>query len=233
MAFYISKKRIVNVARGFTLIEMLVSLSIFVVVTGLLVARYSNYNSGILLTDLAYEVALSIRQAQNNALNVREYTDALGNRTFNAGYGIHFDADPSAQKTYVFFADIPSDPELPLSGDRHYCIDSSICDPIDGEVTTYAITRSSFIKDFCVTESDGNETCASDSNGIQYLDVSFIRPNPEAIIATTDQAGGWRENVNDGSATYTDYVTATIVVGTSEGAEKRVVVQKTGQISIE
>jgi prepilin-type N-terminal cleavage/methylation domain-containing protein len=227
MKLLINKKPVRNTERGFTLIEMLVSLAIFVIVTGLVVGRYSNYNSGILLTNLAYEVALSVRQSQNNALNVREYNGPLG-ATFNAGYGVHFDMADS--KMYRLFADMPTDTNNPSTGNRHYCPTTSCDGEVDPIITAFAINRGSYIKRICVEEDGGVTTTCSPS--ITRLDVVFIRPSPEAIIATTDSGGSFRENVDASSGTYANYTSAEIVIAAPDGKEKRVVIKKTGQIAI-
>jgi prepilin-type N-terminal cleavage/methylation domain-containing protein len=49
--------------KGFTLVELMVTVGIFTIISGLLLARYSNFNQGIILTNLAYDIALTIRSA--------------------------------------------------------------------------------------------------------------------------------------------------------------------------
>jgi prepilin-type N-terminal cleavage/methylation domain-containing protein len=57
--------------KGFTIIELVVSVAIFAFMTAFLVARYGTFNQGVLLTNLAYDVALTIRNAQSYGLNVK------------------------------------------------------------------------------------------------------------------------------------------------------------------
>ena len=56
---------------GFTLIELLVSIAIFIIITSVAVWNNSQFNSTILLTDLGYEIALSVRQAQVYGITVK------------------------------------------------------------------------------------------------------------------------------------------------------------------
>lgn len=57
--------------KGFTLIELMITVGIFAIMTALLVAKYGTFNNGVLLTNLAYDIALNIRSAQSYGLNTR------------------------------------------------------------------------------------------------------------------------------------------------------------------
>src|SRR6185369_4435025 len=74
--------------RGFTLIELLISVAIFVYMTGLLVAKYGNFNQSVLLTDLAYDVALTIRTAQTYGLSVKAVNSSPS--PYQYAYGVDF-----------------------------------------------------------------------------------------------------------------------------------------------
>ena len=88
--------------KGFTLVELLVSIAIFSVITTMAVFNNSQFNSSVLLTNLAYEVAISIRQAQVYGVTVRK--NSAG--SFDSAYGIHFDMNtPTA---YSLFEDKPT-----------------------------------------------------------------------------------------------------------------------------
>ncbi len=66
-------------SRGFTLIELVISIAIFVIMTALVVAKYGNFNQGALLTDTAYDIALVLHTAQSYGLSVKN-AGALGRR---------------------------------------------------------------------------------------------------------------------------------------------------------
>lgn len=185
--------------KGFTLVELLVSLGIFTVITTVAVVNNNNFNSSILLTNLAYEVGLSVRQAQFYGIAVRRSSTA----SFDAGYGIHFDlTDP---RTYYLFEDRTID---------HIC-DATECASVN-LVESFKLQKGNFISKICVSGSSGLE-CTSPS-GFQKVDISFVRPNPDAYITRNSVSG--------------NYTTAEICVASPSGTKRRVIVESTGQIAV-
>ena len=157
-------------SRGFSLLELIIVIGILTLVSTVTIVKHTGFNSSIVLSSLAYDIALSIRQAQVFGLAVRGYEDeASGDITFDTGYGVHFDR--STPKSYILFAD----------RDRDFNYNALI----DGDVDVFTIGRGNFIGEFCVENSSGVLLCASDPiNPITYLDIIFDRPEPEAIIKT-------------------------------------------------
>jgi len=146
------------IRKGFTLVEMLVVIAIFSIITSIVLVKNSQFSDTILLNNLAYDIALSVRQAQVFGLSVRATPDS---GVFTAGYGVHFDS--STPKTYVLFADINN---------------SNIYDSgIDEIVEVFNITRGNKISRLCGVDSSDQETC-----GATNLDIVFIRPDPEATL---------------------------------------------------
>lgn len=137
---------------------MLVVVGIFAIITAIVLVKNSQFSNVVLLRNLAYDVALSIRQAQVFGLSVRATPES---GVFTAGYGVHFDAD--APTTYALFADTNSNSRY----------DSGI----DEVVETFTIARGNMIDRLCGVSSSGVETC-----GAPTLDVVFLRPDPEAIL---------------------------------------------------
>ena len=89
--------------RGFTIIEMVVSIGIFAFMTAFLVAKYGTFNQSVLLTNLAYDTAITIRNAQASALNVQgaASTTGVSSLSFTNAYGVHFGgATPVNQFVY-------------------------------------------------------------------------------------------------------------------------------------
>ncbi len=87
--------------RGFTLIELMVTVGIFATISSIILARNSTFDNEVLLNDLAYDVALSIREAQQYGINVRA-SEGL----FDRPYGIYFQKNTT---TYYEFADRDND----------------------------------------------------------------------------------------------------------------------------
>lgn len=147
--------------KGFTLVELLVSIAIFTVITTAAIFSHAQFNSSILLTDLTYEIALSIRQAQFYGISVKQNSSS----TFNSGYGVHFDKTSPA--TYVLFEDKQTQ--------NHIC-DSNECG--NNALQTFNIQKGNKISKLCVAGD-----CTKD-----IVDISFLRPNPDAYI-TINGAG--------------------------------------------
>jgi prepilin-type N-terminal cleavage/methylation domain-containing protein len=183
---------------GFTLVELLVSIGIFAIITSVAVVNQSNFNGSILLTNLAYEIGLSIREAQVYGITVRGTT--LDATKFDSGYGMRFDIT-TPTKYYLF-----EDRNPP----NHFC-DSSECGAGYADVVeTFNINRGNRISKLCV---DGD--CTSPA----ILDISFIRPNPDAYI-----------RINGGGSSYGK--AEICVLSPSTQNKRKVTVESTGQISV-
>lgn len=86
-----------NTQRGFTMVELLVSIAIITIITSVVMFQYSSFNSTILLKSQAYEVALNVREAQVYAVSVRGEA-----ASFRSAYGLHFDqATPNQYQLFL------------------------------------------------------------------------------------------------------------------------------------
>ncbi len=142
-------------ASGFTLAELLVSVAIFTVITTVSVFNYASFNSSVALTNLAYEIALSVRQAQFYGITVKQ-SASTGN--FDSGYGVHFQANSTS---YTLFEDI--------NKNHLYATANETLD-------TYAIRRGNRIGKLCA----GSTTIECN---LTSLTLSFLRPNPDTFIS--------------------------------------------------
>ncbi len=205
--------------RGFTLIELLVVLAIFIVITSVVLARQNRFSSDILLSDVAYQIAISIRQAQVYGLGVRSVGGVTKgvDITYDTGYGIHFEG-PLPASSYIFF------PDLNKNG---------IADVVNGTLETslstpgtisYDLSRGQKIVSVCATNANGNG-CLSGLSGVKggsgnasSLNVIYIRPDPTAKIS--DDQG-------------VSYNTLVITVASSLGDRfKCITAYGTGQVSV-
>jgi len=153
--------------RGFSLVELVVVAGIITLLSMALITKQNKFDSTILLRGLAYEVALSIRQAQIYGLSIKESAQGSGN--FGVGYGIHFSS--ANQTSYILFADV--------NGNAVY----------DGEsesVEVFTVRRGYRIASACATLSSGAERCAPGE--LVSLSVAFKRPDPDSLIRS-DIAG--------------------------------------------
>jgi prepilin-type N-terminal cleavage/methylation domain-containing protein len=158
--------------RGFTLIEMLVVIAIMSVVSLLMLANNTRFGGVVLLQNLAYDMALSIRQAQGYGIAVQRF-----NASFSYAYGMHFQVDTGGGSTYVLFADALA-PE-----DGYYSC------PQPGTANCELVQSTSIaagyrVSQLCVTPPGGTERCDATS-----LDITFKRPEPDAYIRSSVTTG--------------------------------------------
>lgn len=151
-----------DINRGFTLVELLVSISILLIIISVVVFRFASFDSAILLRTLAYDIGLSVREAQSYSLS------SLGNQgNFRTPYGVSFTPGGTS---YVFFGYTGSQ-TIP-----RYDTDVVVVD-------LYTLGRSFEITDVCVV-ANGVEDC-----GIASLDISFRRPEFIALFYVPSYSG--------------------------------------------
>ncbi|MEX0917161.1 MAG: prepilin-type N-terminal cleavage/methylation domain-containing protein [Candidatus Paceibacterota bacterium] len=192
--------------KGFSLIELLVSVAIITLITGVVLANHARFGGSVLLGDLAYEIALSMRQAQIFGISVREF--GVGSGQFDVGYGIHFNGFFEGS-SYVFFSDTDDDQVY------DYTTDPLTSDEL---VEVFRIGRNNMISDFCGVRPDLTTDCYADGD-IDLLNISFKRPNPEATIKSDIPS--------------VVYNSAIITVRSPQEITRTITVESTGQISVE
>jgi prepilin-type N-terminal cleavage/methylation domain-containing protein len=153
-----------NTVRGFTLVELMVSVSIFAFMTAFLMAKYGTFNRGIFLTNLAYDIALTIRSAQSYGLNVQGVDGVDPSEQFLSGFGAHFEI---GNPEFLLYAD---DPYSQLTYDEGVDI---VLDP-----SPYTIKRNNKI----VEIKYGAMCELTMAIAGATADISFKRPNPDARI---------------------------------------------------
>jgi prepilin-type N-terminal cleavage/methylation domain-containing protein len=157
---HFKNKKIINKSQrnskegGFTLIEMLFVLIIFAILTAIVVGNYYSYTGNVTLTNMAYEMALSIREAQT-------YGIAVSNRAsndFDQKYGVNFFVPTGgSSNTYQLYED--------KNGNKNF-------DSGEASLPAYELQRGVTIVGL---ERDG-------CNPVRELNILFKRPNPEPEI---------------------------------------------------
>lgn len=149
---------------GFSLIEVLITSAIIGIVTAIVVIKYGAFNSSVLLRNQAFEVALSIREAQVFSVSVR----GDDNPSFRESFGVYVDmgAVPSPTQQYMLF------------------VDANVNDRYDTneEVDTLTIDSRFEIFDVCLGD-DSALDC-----GLEDLSVTFSRPDFDAKMFSTPGA---------------------------------------------
>jgi prepilin-type N-terminal cleavage/methylation domain-containing protein len=197
--------------KGFTLTEVLVTLSIMVIILTVTLLNQSSYTEKVGLANLADQISLSLSQAQSYGIAVRELTP--GSQDFSNAYGMSFSKLPGASaSTYIFFAD--------RNGNASY--DGDWTCPIGGAsecLEKVDMRQGNLINSICIIEEDGSEDCATP----QRVDVSFVRPKTEAQMAVFNSSGTLIDTSNAQGIK--------VSLRSPNSFERLVVVYKVGQIS--
>lgn len=177
----LSRSPALNVSQGFTLIELMVVLSIIVIITSVVLTSQNSFNKTLILTNTAYDIALAMRSSQTFGLGSRA-TNVAGVSIVNAGYGLHL-ANGGPGNSFILFAD--------TTGGSSCAGLTPACKPGDYVYTAnadklmqlYKLNNGIFISNFCARSWSGSWSCAAGGQ-LTSLDVVFIRPNPDAFIST-------------------------------------------------
>jgi type II secretory pathway pseudopilin PulG len=206
-----------------TLVELIVVLAIFMVVTGLTIFDYGSFRTSTSLQNLSDDVALSIRKAQSYAVG------AYGsNANFSYGYGIHFSLIPApatdprlgSTKSFVLYTDV--------SGDKAYSYAQGT--PSCGNPTS--INECTELLTISTADSISNISLNMSNNAvvalepIDALDIYFVRPNLNAFFCY--RKGG---ALGGGSCDNTGISNVEIGLASATGRTRSIKVWTTGQIS--
>jgi prepilin-type N-terminal cleavage/methylation domain-containing protein len=191
---------------GFTLVELIVVITIASIIMTTLVVQQSSWNDRLAISTQAYEMALMVRQAQIYGLGVRENTAGSGDK-FDVGYGVYFDSNNTR---YIFFADKDD------ANKGKYNAGDTI-------IETKTLTRGVTINRICGFISN-NERCSPDM-GLNKLVISFFRPEPKANLAFLNSS-------SPGNRINSFKSPAIIYLRSAGGKEFSIKVEANGQVSI-
>lgn len=139
---------------GFSLLELMVTIGIVMLVTGVSLVRYGSFNNSVLLKSQAYELALDIREAQLFGVSV----SGANAGEFQGAYGIYFDLSQS--NVYQLFQDSSN-------GNDSYD---------DGEAVGDSFTID---PRFLITGIETDQGCSPTE-----VSIAFRRPNFDALMWT-------------------------------------------------
>ncbi len=210
-----------TVHRGFTLIELLVVLAIIGVLMAVTVTGQNSFGASTILSSTAYDMALSIRQAQVYGV--------AGKGDVSYGYGVDFNRATGG--SYVLFKDA-----YPTSAST--CASVNPNEPIDAPSTKHgdclydnagtetvqkiSINNGIVVTNFCVYKNSGAYCSNTGTDRINQMDISFIRPKTDAIIYA-EKSGS--------SDLVTDAGSACIKIS-KFGGVRYIVIDKVGTIAV-
>jgi len=151
----------VNKKKGFTLIEMMVVLVIFSIITGIVIVNVPSLRNRVSVDLVAQSIALNIRQAQSFGIATRQIDNVTP-----TSWGVHFNRDVVSQ--FLLFFVHSGQPKI-YQSDNFDC-ESNNCFEI------YNI-RGAMIDDLCVSYGVSNN-CVP----VNMVDIAFTRPSSEPIF---------------------------------------------------
>ncbi len=199
--------------RGFTLIELMVSISIISVILLVVISNHGTYTENISLTNLADDIALSASQAQIYGIAVKEVS--VGSSDFSASYGLTANLlSDGSNKAYLKFSDKNVDSVYNgdwscQKGPSYECLEK-----VD-------ILRGNYIYDLCVIRSSEGDQC----NAVKRVDISYRRPNTSAIITAFNSGG---QQYSPGNM-----VGVRILLRSPSGLSRSVAIYENGQVSVQ
>ncbi len=157
--------------RGFSIVEMIVVIGIFTVITGVVLFNLPQFRDQTILELIAQDMAITIRQAQVFGISTRSFKGQF------PSHGVFFNLLDNAaldpwKKSFILFADV-------ASGDGDYSLPSVACGSNNECVEQFNIQGN--VEIFALLSCSPG--CAPIAT--QQLSVAFIRPNPEAIFKPT------------------------------------------------
>lgn len=196
-------------------------LAIIGILATVIVTSHSTFNKTILLSNAAYDVALTIRSAQTFGLGSR----STENNVPNAGYGVHFDANTPT--TFTLFADVDAVNTNNCHGEPVNGPNSPDATPGNCAYTATELVRGfslgngMSISNFCVYNTGVPKVVCNKvtSATISTLDVVFARPNTQTFISTDTVYQ--KENIR-----------ACIALASPQGGGSYIYVEQTGAINV-
>lgn len=176
--------------KGFTIVEMVVVISIFGILAGLVLFRYKNFQANIDLENTAQDIALQIQQAENYAVGGRYPSLGSGQSApvtgWRPSYGMYFSSLPADQKRFIFFFDSeslqPTNPSYSAVGTngRGYFTDPSpfsLCSVSNSEcLNIVSISNDISIEKIC---EGGVASSSCNGTGFANISIVFTRPFPD------------------------------------------------------
>lgn len=166
-----------NCNRAFTLIEVLVTISIVAIISAVVSYGYRKFNDSIAINNASKEMAITIRKMQVYGSSGKE--SSQGNRDFSSPYGIHVTStDTNNYYTFVDMGDVNN-----IGRANHKYEGDTTCDVVNTEcLKKIALPSDVVISDFCAMPIGGLMPVCLSNSAVVSMDISFQRPSQNAEI---------------------------------------------------
>lgn len=208
---------------GITIIELLVVISIFIIISAITIFNYSKFKSTATLQNLADDIALSVRRVQGYAVGVKGYNDM-----FNYPYGIHFTSNPElsdaysgSHKSFILFIDVNENNKYDGGADCGMPSDGNEC------LEVLSITNTNEVSEIHFYENNNDVLIEKKDT----MDILFKRPNPEPFHFCY---GDSSVDMNDCDPISDEISSVTIRVANPNSYDnyKDIIINSNGQITV-
>ncbi|OGZ08361.1 MAG: hypothetical protein A3C93_02750 [Candidatus Lloydbacteria bacterium RIFCSPHIGHO2_02_FULL_54_17] len=212
-------RRRTGTSRGFSIVELLVAVGIFLVLSATFLFNYGSFDRRVTVDILAHQIAGWVRDAQVSAMSVKRARNDDGKFP---GYGLYFDM--AAKNKFVFFADLNGDLKYtPYDPGTSKC--GNALEECEQEIL---LLHGNTIDSICGDEDSGSAgSCASVNPGnpslftTDFAHVVFVRPNPfdATILGDPDTAPTRHSHVE-------------VTIASPKGYRHTITIWITGQVSV-
>ncbi len=193
-----------NVAKGFSLVELIVSISIMGFIMGVVLYDMPKFNRNIIMNQAARQIAATLRDAEQRSVAVVQNSGVAAQN-----YGVYFDSTSGGASDFILFSDCNNNLKYEVAGN---CGDES--------VKKYSFTQGVHIKSLK----------QPDDTTLNQMHVLFYRPDPSIKISNIDINGNGNCIAGCGAGSYGPFKIT--IESRDASLTKTVDVWLTGQISI-
>lgn len=210
---------------GFSLVELLVAVSIFIILSTTFLLNYGSFDRRVTVDILAHQIATWVHDAQVSAMSIKRARNDAGKFP---GYGLYFDT--TAGDKFTFFADLNGDHLYTPYGVGAKCGDDLV--ECEQEIR---LLQGNIVASICgdsPSSSGQQPTCASvnPQNPPLYpsniAHIVFTRPNPFDATILGDLNTAVIPQVP------TVHAHVEITVASPKGYRHTITIWTTGQISV-
>ncbi len=144
------------------MVELLIVMGVFVMLTGVVLANYRTFDTNAKFANASEDVVLALRQAQVYGVGVKGNTGMCGGgTTFDCAYGVYFSTAPLNRNGVSLFVDANNNKKYDTGGTE---------DIPGGKISWGTAIEVSLL------------SCTPICTTVNELSVTFKRPSPDAFI---------------------------------------------------
>ena len=197
---------------------MVVVAAIIGILAVIVLVSHASFTNTVILTNTAYDVALSLRNAQSFGIGSRTIVVGAAFKN-NVSYGI----DISNTNGFIVYAD--------TDGGNPACTQPN-CNPgnnfytnSDATFQTYTLNNGMKISQYCVGAIGGASVC---NPVAEHISITFTRPNTNVVFAE----GAIGQGLLIPGLGAPPFNKACITIASPDGKTRAVTVNKVGQIAV-